>query len=177
MPCLPATIVHASLLLQLNYLLVLFCHVLPCVLPRVLAHLEHHKDQAQNKIACWPAAELLYLLELFCQLARPRVQHGLTLSTTKTRPRMSWPVEWPKPHRAPSADAAALFLPIVSGVSACTQACMQRCECEMQDNGTAVAGHSSCCQKCKAMTALGSGNLLYLLCTAVSLPSTACQRY
>jgi hypothetical protein len=32
---------------------------------------------------------------------------------------MSWPVEWPKPHSAPSADAAARLRPIVSGVSAC----------------------------------------------------------
>jgi hypothetical protein len=32
---------------------------------------------------------------------------------------MSCPVECPKPHSAPSADAAALPLPIVNGVSAC----------------------------------------------------------
>lgn len=43
----------------------------------------------------------------------------LTLSSTKTSPRMSWPVEWPKPHSAPSAEAAALPRPMVSGVSAC----------------------------------------------------------
>lgn len=42
-----------------------------------------------------------------------------TLSRTMTRPRISCPVEWPKPHRAPSALAATRLRPIVSGVSAC----------------------------------------------------------
>jgi hypothetical protein len=44
---------------------------------------------------------------------------SLTFSTTNTRPRMSWPVEWPKPQSAPRAEAAARLRPMVSGVSAC----------------------------------------------------------
>ncbi len=31
---------------------------------------------------------------------------------------MSWPVEWPKPHSAPSMEARRWLRPMVSGVSA-----------------------------------------------------------
>ncbi len=52
----------------------------------------------------------------------PPPAYDRTLSSTMTRPRMSCPVEWPKPHSAPSAEAVTRLRPMVRGVSACTPA-------------------------------------------------------
>jgi len=48
-----------------------------------------------------------------------RTQRSRTLSSTRASPRISCPVEWPKPQSAPRAEAAARFRPMVSGVRAC----------------------------------------------------------
>ncbi len=45
---------------------------------------------------------------------------AFTLRMIMTNPIISWPVLWPKPHSAPSKDAAAWLRPIVKGVNACT---------------------------------------------------------
>jgi hypothetical protein len=45
-------------------------------------------------------------------------ESNLSFNTTIRRPNISWPVECPKPHNAPSREALRLLLPMVRGVRA-----------------------------------------------------------
>lgn len=81
----------------------------------------------------------------------------LTFSTTKMRPRKSWPVEWPKPHRAPSALAAMRLRPMVNGVNACGggQAVQQR---QHGRRAGWVDGHTTACMTPGADSGRQSGS-------------------
>jgi len=47
--------------------------------------------------------------------------HTCTLSSTMPKPNINCPVECPKPHSAPKAEAAIRFRPMVKGVKACNK--------------------------------------------------------